>query len=96
MTSKIKNHSVCNYLVYILSGKRNKTLVGACPKSNFFCEAPGDEYSKLIYFEIFRDGSSAARRKNILEKLTNAQRLTLIKVKNPELLNLIFTVYDIH
>lgn len=82
------------YLVYILSGRAKKTIAGISEKDSFLIADESIRSLKLIYFESFSDRSKAMKRKSKLDKLSDTERLKLIKKKNPELLNLIFIIKD--
>ena len=69
-------------------------LVGISGREKLLFDEDEKKFTKLIYFEKFQDRSKAVRKKRHLDKLNNEQRLKLVKNHNPELLNLIFTVYD--
>ncbi|MEO8210708.1 MAG: hypothetical protein ABI840_09100 [bacterium] len=84
------------YLVYILSNKKKDTITGIAFGKILSEEGEKKKFTKLIYFEKFQDRTKALRRKIYFDKMNNSKRLKIIKVKNPELLNLIFTLKDIN
>ena len=92
--SKETSSQHTEYLVYILSGRAKKTITGISERKSFLLADEINKFIKLIYFESFSDRTKAIRRKNQLGKLSDSDRMKLIKKKNPELLNLIFTIKD--
>ena len=87
-----------NSLIYILAGKKNKTVVGIADNERIFLSdqlsehLPDKKYEtvKLIYFEKIDNRAKALRRKRYLSYLSEKGRLRIVRKYNPELLNLIF------
>ncbi len=82
------------YLVYIIYDRNNQTLVKIANNKKPVFEDQSKKNSKLVYFEKFDIKSKAMRKKNHLLKLSEEKRMMLIRKKNPELLNLIFALFD--
>jgi predicted GIY-YIG superfamily endonuclease len=93
--TKLTQHTGTGYLIYILSDKNKRTVVGISLKERFSIVNLKEKFSKLVYVEKFFDRAKALRRKSHLNKLGDEKRLKLIKKKNPEMLNLIFTINDL-
>jgi len=90
---KMKLTCAPEHIVYILSDKSNVTFVGISGNIKLLFDEQKNSFSKLIYFEKFSDKDKAFRRKRDLDKIDESKRLRIVKNKNPELLNLIFTIY---
>ncbi|MEO8665920.1 MAG: hypothetical protein ABI462_10520, partial [Ignavibacteria bacterium] len=70
------------------------TKIEISDNDGFVFEEQMERFAKLVYFEKFVEKTNAQGKKRYLNKLDKRKRLTLIKKKNPELLNLIFTIFD--
>ncbi len=91
----IKNISdSIEYIVYIIYENKEKFRIHF---SNDVRTVFNDQSAVrlcLVYFEKFSDRSKAVRRKKHLDGLMDDALLKLIKKRNPEMLNLIFTIHD--
>ncbi len=84
------------YIVYILSDKRKNTIVGILNNEPEFQSRLLTKYRSLVYLDFFTDRKKAMRRKREIMNLENKNRVSFVKKKNPEWLNLIFTLTDFY
>ena len=82
------------YLVYIIFDKNNTAHINISNDESSVFEEQSGKHSKLVYFERHCDREKALRRKRYFIKLNDSDKLKLIRKHNPEMLNLIFTIYD--
>lgn len=82
------------HLVYILIDKKYNAHVNISNDARSVFEKQSGLDSKLVYFERHCDRGKALRKKRYLTQLNESDRLKLVRKHNPEMLNLIFTIYD--
>ena len=82
------------YLVYIIHDKKNVVQINISNDEDSVFKDQSKRNLKLVYFERFSLRNQALRKRNYLLKLDEERRMKLIKKKNPEMLNLIFTVFE--
>ncbi|MDQ3021638.1 MAG: hypothetical protein M3R36_13875 [Bacteroidota bacterium] len=74
-----------------MANKSKKTLVGITETDFSFSIKNSERYTRMVYFERFKDKRKALRRKRLFMEFNKKQMQSLITKKNPEWLNLIFT-----
>lgn len=82
------------YYVYIILDKNMNVKIRISDNDRFVFKEQIERFTKLVYFEKFLERTKAMRKKRYLNKLDEDETLRLIKRKNPDLLNLIFTISD--
>lgn len=82
------------YVVYLLSDKKKNTIPGIIDCGPELQTDLKTKYKTLVYFDKFRDRKKAVRKKRSLLNMENKDRIMYVKKKNPEWLNLIFTLTD--
>lgn len=82
----------CIVIVTLDEKKRSRVEILNCEVTDF--QHQSNKFSKIVYLEKFTERSKALRKLRYLKKLIEPDRLKYIKKKNPELLNLVFTIYD--
>ncbi len=82
------------YYVYIILDKNMNVKIRISDNERFVFKEQIERFTKLVYFEKFLERTKAMRKKRYLNKLDEDETLRLIKRKNPDLLNLIFTISD--
>ena len=80
--------------VYIILDKKKNAHVKISDNERFVFKAQMERFAKLVYFEKFLERAKALRKKRYLSNLDQDNMLKLVKRKNPEMLNLIFTIFD--
>lgn len=83
-----------DFIVYILSDKRKNTITGIMESIPEFQSELRSKYKSLVYLGIFNDRKKAMKKKRALMNLKGKDRISFVKKKNPEWLNLIFTLTD--
>lgn len=83
-----------DFIVYILSDKRKNTIAGIMYSELEFNTKIKTKYRSLVYLDIFSDRKKAMKKKREIMNLENKNRICFVKKKNPEWLNLIFTLTD--
>lgn len=83
-----------DFIVYILSDKRKNTIIGILESLPEFQTGLRTKYKSLVYLDIFNDRKKAMKRKRSIMNLDNKDRIMFVKKKNPEWLNLMFTLKD--
>ncbi|MEO8210710.1 MAG: hypothetical protein ABI840_09110 [bacterium] len=87
-------YSQTEYIVYIIIDKNKNAHIKISDNGRFVFKAQMERFGKLVYFEKFLERTKALRKKRYLCNLGQDNMLKLIKKKNPEMLNLIFTIFD--
>lgn len=85
---------VTQYLVFIKKEQLEKAEVGISTVRRMMPASQTPNF-RIIYFEKFTSSAKAMKRKTELERLTDNEKVNLAKVKNPEMLNLSFTIHDL-
>ncbi len=83
------------YLLFIKSESPDKISVNITDKGNALLSSRKGYAVKIIYIEKFRNLKSAMKKKLMLEKMSSKKIFKIAKEKNPELLNLAFTLYEL-
>jgi predicted GIY-YIG superfamily endonuclease len=83
-----------DFIVYILSDKRKNTITGIMESIPEFQSELRSKYKSLVYLGIFKDIRKAMKKKRSIMNLEHKERILFVKKKNPEWLNLIFTLSD--
>lgn len=83
-----------DFIVYILSDKRKNTISGIMECGPEFQSELKTKYKNLVYFDRFSDRKNALRKKRTLLNMEKKEIIRFVKKKNPEWLNLIFTLTD--
>ena len=91
----IKNGLVSNaYMVYIIYGVQKKISIHISNNVRSVFKELSEARSYLIYFEKFSNRSKALRKKKYLSSMMKCDLIKLIKKRNPEMLDLIFTINE--
>lgn len=77
------------YLVYIFANRKKDVLIGIAECKSALSDPRMEKYSKLVYFEKFKDRRSAILKKKILSGYDKNKLTSFISERNPEWLNLI-------
>ena len=91
----IKNGLVSNaYMVYIIYGVQKKISIHISNNVRSVFKELSEARSYLIYFEKFSNRSKALRKKKYLSSMMKCDLIKLIKKRNPDMLDLIFTINE--
>ena len=82
------------FVVYLLSDRKKNTITGIIECGPELQSDLKSNYKTLVYFDKYRDRKKAVRKKRTLLKMENKDRIMYVKKKNPEWLNLIFTLQE--